>query len=176
MTERALDEMMHQDRSGLDLVALMIDGVHFAEHLCVVALGISIDGTKVPLGVVEGSTENATVVKALLTDLRDRGLDVCRPILVVIDGAKALATAVCEIFDRPVTQRCQLHTIRNVEGHLDKATAPVSVSTSPSASDAAAPDGREEDARRVPQPRPAEGRSDARALARSLKPANPPSP
>ena len=94
MTERALDEMMTADLSELDLVALMIDGVHFAEHLCVVALGISIDGTKFPLGVVEGSTENATVVKALLTDLRDRGLDVCRPILVVIDGAKALAAAV----------------------------------------------------------------------------------
>ena len=69
MTERALDEMMTADLSELDLVALMIDGVHFAEHLCVVALGISIDGTKVPLGVVEGSTENATVVKALLADL-----------------------------------------------------------------------------------------------------------
>jgi transposase-like protein len=123
MTERALDELMHADLSELELVALMIDGVHFAEHLCVVALGITIDGTKIPLGVVEGSTENATVVKALLTDLRDRGLDVCRPILVVIDGAKALAAAVREIFDRPVTQRCQLHKIRNVEGHLPKTLA-----------------------------------------------------
>jgi len=121
MTERALDELMSADLSELDLVALMIDGVHFAEHLCVVALGISIDGTKVPLGVVEGSTENATVVKALLTDLRDHGLDVCRPILVVIDGAKALASAVREIFDRPVVQRCQLHKVRNVERHLPKA-------------------------------------------------------
>jgi putative transposase len=123
MTERALDELMSADLSELDLVALMIDGVHFAEHLCVVALGISIDGTKIPLGVVEGSTENATVVKALLSDLRERGLDVCRPVLIVIDGAKALASAVREIFDRPVVQRCQLHKIRNVEGHLDKAMA-----------------------------------------------------
>ncbi len=123
MTERALEEMMSSDLSELDLVALLIDGVHFAEHLCVVALGITIDGTKVPLGVVEGSTENATVVKALLRDLRDRGLDVCRPILVVIDGAKALAKAVREIFDQPLIQRCQLHKIRNVEGHLDQATA-----------------------------------------------------
>lgn len=123
MTERALDELMHQDLSELDLVALMIDGVHFAEHLCVVALGISIDGTKIPLGVMEGSTENATVVKALLTDLRERGLDMCRPILIVIDGAKALAAAVPEIFDRPVVQRCQLHKIRNVERHLPKAMA-----------------------------------------------------
>ena len=123
MTERALDELMSADLSELDLVALMIDGVHFAEHLCVVALGISIDGTKVPLGVVEGSTENATVVKALLTDLAERGLDVSRPILVVIDGAKALASAVREIFDRPVVQRCQLHKVRNVERHLPKTLA-----------------------------------------------------
>ncbi len=123
MTERALDELMRADLSELDLVALMIDGVHFAEHLCVVALGITIDGTKIPLGVVEGSTENATVVKALLTDLAERGLDMSRPILVVIDGAKALATAVREIFDRPVVQRCQLHKIRNVERHLPKTLA-----------------------------------------------------
>jgi putative transposase len=111
MTERALDEMMNADLSALDLVAVMIDGVHFAEHLCVVALGITIDGTKIPLGLVEGSTENATVVKALLTGLRDRGLDVGRPVLVVIDGAKALATAVKEIFDHPVVQRCQIHYV-----------------------------------------------------------------
>jgi putative transposase len=120
MTERALDEMMTADLCELDLVALMIDGVHFADHLCVVALGIGVDGTKIPLGVVEGSTENATVVKALLADLRDRGLDVTRPVLVVIDGAKALAAAVREVFDRAVIQRCQLHKIRNVEHHLPK--------------------------------------------------------
>ncbi len=122
-TERVLDEMMHADLSGLDLVALLLDGVHFAEHLCVVALGIAIDGTKHPLGVVEGSTENATVVKDLLTDLRARGLDVTRPVLVVIDGAKALAAAVREVFDRPVIQRCQLHKIRNVQRHLNDAMA-----------------------------------------------------
>ncbi len=120
-TERALDELMSADLSGLDVVALMIDGVHFAGHLCVVALGIGIDGTKHPLGLVDGSTENATVVKALLTDLRDRGLDVTRPTLVVIDGAKALASAVNEVFDRPVVQRCQLHKVRNVENHLPDA-------------------------------------------------------
>jgi len=62
-TESALATMLAADLSGLDLVALMIDGVHFADHLCVVALGIGIDGTKHPLGVVEGDTENTTVVK-----------------------------------------------------------------------------------------------------------------
>jgi putative transposase len=122
-TEGALDEMMHADLTGVDIVALMIDGVHFAEHLCVVALGIGIDGTKHPLGVVEGSTENATVVRTLLVDLRDRGLDTGRPVLVVIDGAKALHAAVGEVFDRPLIQRCQLHKIRNVENHLPDAVA-----------------------------------------------------
>jgi putative transposase len=117
-TERALGEVMNADLSELDLVALMVDGVHFGAHTCVVALGIGIDGTKHPLGVVEGSTENATVVTGLLAGLRDRGLDVTRPILVVIDGAKALAAAVKAVFDHPVIGRCQLHKIRNVENHL----------------------------------------------------------
>ena len=123
LTERALAEMMAGDLSGLDLVALMVDGVHFAEHCCIVALGIGIDGTKHPLGVVEGSTENATVVTDLLTNLRERGLDVTRPVLVVIDGAKALAAAVKAVFDHPVIHRCQLHKIRNVEQKLPDALA-----------------------------------------------------
>ena len=87
-TEVALAELLAADLSGLDLVALMVDGVHFAESCCVVALGIAADGTKVPLGVVEGATENATVVTDLLVGLRDRGLDVTRPMLVVIDGVQ----------------------------------------------------------------------------------------
>src|SRR3546814_8295553 len=88
MTETALAELLSRDLSGLDLVALMIDGVHFAESCCVVALGIDIEGTKHSLTLVEGSTENATLVSGLLVDLRERGLDVTRPMLVGIDGAK----------------------------------------------------------------------------------------
>ncbi len=122
-TESALATMLAADLSKLDLVALMIDGVHFADHLCVVALGIGIDGTKHPLGLVEGDTENATVVKDLLVDLRERGLDTTRPILCVLDGAKALVAAVKAVFDHPVVQRCQLHKIRNVESKLPKALA-----------------------------------------------------
>ena len=122
-TESALAEILAADLSGLDLVALMIDGVHFADHLCVVALGIGVDGTKHPLGVVEGDTENTTVVKDLLVGLRDRGLDTTRPILCVLDGAKALVAAVKAVFDHPVVHRCQLHKIRNVEAKLPKALA-----------------------------------------------------
>ena len=118
MTETALAELLSQDLSGLDLVAVMIDGVHFAETCCVVALGIDSDGTKHPLALVEGSTENATLVTGLLVDLRERGLDVTRPMLVGIDGSKALRRAVLDVLDRPVIQRCQLHKIRNVKDHL----------------------------------------------------------
>jgi transposase-like protein len=117
-TERALAELLAADLSGLDLVALMVDGIRVAEHCCVVALGITLDGTKVPLGLVEGATENATVVRDLLAGLRDRGLEVTRPILVVIDGAKALRRAVTDVFDHPVVQRCQLHKLRNVTDRL----------------------------------------------------------
>jgi len=117
-TETALTALLAADLSGLELVALMVDGVHFAEHTCVVALGIDIDGIKHPLSLVEGSTENATLVTELIVGLRERGLDVTRPILAVLDGSKALRRAVVDVFDRPVIARCQLHKIRNVEDKL----------------------------------------------------------
>jgi len=122
-TETALAELLAGDLSGLDLVALMVDGVHFAGHCCVVALGIAIDGTKHPLGVVEGSTENATLVTELIVDLRERGLDVTKPILAVIDGSKALRRAILDVFDHAVIHRCQLHKIRNLEHHLPESLA-----------------------------------------------------
>jgi len=118
MTETALAELLAADLSGLDLVALMIDGVHFAEACCIVAMGIGIDGVKHPLALVEGSTENATLVTELLVDLRERGLDVTRPMLVGLDGSKALRKAVLDVLDHPVIQRCQLHKVRNVKDHL----------------------------------------------------------
>jgi putative transposase len=117
-TETALAELLGADLSKLDLVGLMIDGVHFGEHCCVVALGIGIDGIKHPLSLVEGSTENATLVTDLIVGLRERGLDVTQPILVVLDGSKALRRAVLDVFDRPVIARCQLHKIRNVQDRL----------------------------------------------------------
>jgi transposase-like protein len=117
-TETALGELLAAPLGELDLVALLIDGVHFGEHLCVVALGIGIDGVKHPLGLVEGSTENTSVVTDLLTGLRDRGLDTTRPIFVGIDGGKALRAAVVKVFDHPVIGRCQLHKLRNVADKL----------------------------------------------------------
>ena len=96
----------------------MVDGVHFGQHAYVVALGIGIDGVKHPLAVEEDSTENATLVTDLITGLRERGLDVTRPILAVLDGARALPRAVKDVFGQPLIQRCQQYKIRNVTGKL----------------------------------------------------------
>jgi putative transposase len=123
-TETALAQLLAADLTGLDLVALMIDGVHFAETCCVVALGIDLQGNKIPLALVEGATENATLVRELLVGLRERGLEVTRPILACLDGAKALHRAVTEVFDKPVVQRCQLHKIRNVRDKLPQRLRP----------------------------------------------------
>jgi len=117
-TETALKQLLAADLSTVDLIGLMVDGVHFGEHCCVVALGIGVDGTKHPLALVEGSTENATLVTDLLVGLRERGLNVTAPVLAVLDGSKALRRAVLDVFDKPVIQRCQLHKIRNVHDKL----------------------------------------------------------
>jgi putative transposase len=123
-TETALAQLLAADLSSLDLVAFMIDGVHFAETCCVVALGIDLQGNKHPLALIEGATENATLVTDLLVGLRERGLDVTRPILACLDGSKALRRAVLDVFDKPVIQRCQLHKIRNVRDKLPQRLRP----------------------------------------------------
>ncbi len=109
-TASALAELMSRDLSELAVAAMMIDGVIFAEHCCVVALAICTDGTKVPVGLWLGDTENKTVVTHLLADLSDRGLDASGGILFVIDGSKALAAGVRKVFgDSALIQRCTLH-------------------------------------------------------------------
>ena len=96
-----------------------IDGFDFAGHMMIGALGVTADGTKIPLGVVQGSTENATVVRGLVAGLRDRGLDAIDGILFVLDGGKALARAVKDVFGaKALIQRCRLHKERNVMDHL----------------------------------------------------------
>ena len=109
-TRAALSELMARDLSELAVVALMIDGVKFADHCCVVALGICADGTKVPLGLFLGDTENKKVVTDLLRNLVRRGLKADSGLLVVIDGAKALDRAVRAVFGSvALIQRCGLH-------------------------------------------------------------------
>ena len=118
-TETALAELMARDLTGEDIRVLMLDGEHMAERCVVVALAITADGTKKPVGLWDGSTENKTVVRSLLADLVERGLTVDDGLLVVIDGAKALSAAVREVFGaRALIQRCTLHKRRNVADHL----------------------------------------------------------
>ena len=103
----------------------MIDGIDLADVTHVVALGITTDGTKVPLSLREGSTENATVATALLSDLVDRGLRLSEDQLYVLDGAKALRKAVRDVAGpRALVQRCQIHKSRNVCGHLPERERP----------------------------------------------------
>ena len=119
LTETALAELMARDLSGEDIKVLMIDGEHLAERCVVVALAITADGTKKPVGLWDGSTENKTVVRALLADLVERGMNVDDGLLVVCDGAKALAAGVRAVFgDTALIQRCTLHKRRNIADHL----------------------------------------------------------
>jgi transposase-like protein len=118
-TETALGELMARDLTGADIKVLMLDGEHMAERCVVVALAITADGTKKPVGLWDGSTENKTVVRSLLADLVARGLAFDDGLLVVIDGAKALSAAVRDVFgDKALIQRCTLHKRRNVAEHL----------------------------------------------------------
>ncbi len=103
------------------LVALMIDGIEVARQTVVVALGISEDGTKTPLGLWQGSTENAVLCTSLLQDLLGRGLKLEGKVLCVIDGGKGIRKAIDDVLgDLAVVQRCQLHKRRNLKDHLPK--------------------------------------------------------
>jgi transposase-like protein len=118
-TKKKLEAMMSADLSKLSLVALMIDGIHVGEHVVLIALGIDESGDKHVLGLYDGATENATVCTALLLDLTARGVPTNRTMLFVIDGSKALAKSIRDVFGkRALVQRCQVHKRRNVEDHL----------------------------------------------------------
>jgi putative transposase len=118
-TERKLAELMSRDLRQLPVVALLIDGVHFGEHVVLAAVGVDEQGDKQVLGLREGATENAAAVRALLADLVERGLAADRALLVVIDGAKALHKAVVEVFGaHALIQRCREHKRRNVTDAL----------------------------------------------------------
>jgi len=119
MTTKQMTTWLTTPIGDRDFPIVMIDGIHLGDHLVLIALGIDWEGKKQVLGLREGHTENGHVAKALLRDLVERGLDPERARLFVIDGAKALRSAIEKIFgDRGVLQRCQLHKQRNILGHL----------------------------------------------------------
>jgi hypothetical protein len=121
-TGTAPEELLASRLDEIELAAPMIDGIELDERCHVVALGITADGTKVPLGLWEGSTENATVATALLADLQDRGLSFDHAILCVLDGSNALSKAVRAVVgNRTPIQRCVRHKERNVCDQLPEA-------------------------------------------------------
>jgi len=117
-TSEHLRALMSRPLGDIRLAALMLDGIELKGRCCVVALGITTDGVKTPLGLWDGSTENKTVTAHLLSDLVARGLDVEQGVLVVLDGSKALRAAVNEVFGPVPVQRCVRHKERNVLEHL----------------------------------------------------------
>jgi putative transposase len=123
-TREHLDALMSRELADVRLAALMIDGIELKGRCCIVALGVTTDGVKLPLGLWDGSTENKTVTAHLLADLVDRGLDVEQGVLVVLDGSKALRGAVDEVFGPVPVQRCIRHKERNVLDHLPERDRP----------------------------------------------------
>jgi putative transposase len=123
-TRERLDALMGRDLADVRLAALMVDGIELKGRCCVVALGVSTEGVKLPLGLWDGSTENKTVTAHLLADLVGRGLDVEQGVLVVLDGSKALRAAVDEVFGPVPVQRCIRHKERNVLEHLPERDRP----------------------------------------------------
>ena len=124
-TRQHLQALMSRSLADIRLAALMLDGIELKGRCCVVALGVTTDGIKVPLGLWDGSTENKTVAAHLLSDLVHRGLDVEQGVLVVIDGSKALRAAVREVFGPVPVQRCVRHKERGVLDHLPERDRPV---------------------------------------------------
>ena len=124
-TRVSLAELMARRLDDVRLAVLMLDGIDLKGRTNIVALGITTDGAKIPLGLWEGSTENAAVATALLSDLVERGLDVEQGVLCVLDGAKALRKAVRDVLgvDTPM-QRCLRHKERNVLDHLPERDRP----------------------------------------------------
>ena len=123
-TRESLAQLMGRDLGDMRLAVMMLDGIELKGRTNIVALGITTQGVKIPLGLWEGSTENATVATALLSNLVERGLDPEQGILFVLDGGKALRKAVRAVFGEVPVQRCIRHKERNVIGHLAERDRP----------------------------------------------------
>jgi putative transposase len=125
LTSTRLTTWLAQPLDALDVRIVLIDGLHFRDHVILVALGVDSQGQKHVLALREGTTENATVCKALLADLGERGLDLERAVLFVIDGGTGLRKAIRDTCGpTAVVQRCQVHKRRNVLEHLPEAMRP----------------------------------------------------
>jgi len=121
---QALAKLMSRDFEKTDLVAIYVDGIIVARHHIIAAIGVDATGAKHMLGIAPGSSENAKVVKDLLGSLAERGVDLNVPRLWVIDGSKALRSAIDQLCGEAAhVQRCRIHKIRNITERLPKAKA-----------------------------------------------------
>ncbi len=119
MSGRELNELCERRLDGLELLIVYIDGVRFGQHHVIVVVGVDRGGNKHVVGIREGATENATVVGALLEEVVERGVRPDRHLLFVIDGSKALRSAIDRVFGKGhLVQRCRNHKIKNVMDHL----------------------------------------------------------
>ena len=118
-SEDSLKELCERRFEEKDLLVVYLDGLIFGGHHVLAALGVDAQGTKHVLGLTEGGSENAVVAKGLLEDLVGRGVKPGRRRLFVIDGSKALRSAIDAVYgkENPV-QRCRNHKVRNVLGYL----------------------------------------------------------
>jgi putative transposase len=114
----ALDELNSRDLSPNQFVAVMIDGVGFGDRTVIAALGVTVTGQKLLLGLREGETENWEIARDLFESLIARGLKHDEPILFIIDGGKALKKAVKKVFGQAPIQRCVRHKERNIIRYL----------------------------------------------------------
>ena len=117
-TARKLAEFQERSLEEYDLVALFLDGKSFADEEIIIALGVTLDGQKIPLGFVQAATENERVCRRFLSDLVERGLQYEAGLLVVIDGGKGLYKSVLK--GHACVQRCQYHKRQNVVSYLPK--------------------------------------------------------
>lgn len=121
---KALSKLMNRDFGQVDLVAIYLDGIVVAGHHIIAAVGVDASGAKHMLGIVSGSSENAKVVKDLLGSLAQRGVDLNVARLWVIDGSKALRSAIEQLCGEAAhVQRCRLHKVRNITERLPKTQA-----------------------------------------------------
>lgn len=118
-SRQRLDKLLARRLKQYAVCAMLIDGTPFGDQQLITVMGITVHGHKVILGLRQGATENTTVVKQLLSDLQERGVDFEVPRLYILDGGKALFAGVRHAAGKAaIVQRCQIHKIRNVIGHL----------------------------------------------------------
>ena len=120
-TAKKLQELFERDLSKEDIIAIFIDGKFLRGTQVLIALGVTMDGKKIPLGFIETATENANVCRAFITGLSERGLNTEQEILFVVDGSKGLIKGIkAAVGDNAVIQRCQWHKRENIVSYLPK--------------------------------------------------------